>query len=170
MVNAPDRDGRIRLARRALAVVAVLSAASAGVDLARLSTSHAWQHLAVIACTVGLVAACVVALKQARAAPERAMQLVYAALFVALSVVGCLIARPLGLLGCAAALFILVTAPRIFPPARVDRWVYLAALGAIGLAALELLPLPTRIPGPVDGPRDILLIAALAGITVVVVR
>ena len=170
MVNAPDRDRRIRLARRAIAVVAVLSAASAGLDLARLSTNHAWQHLAVLACTVGLIATCAVAIKQARAAPDRAIQLVYAALFVALSVVGCLIARPLGLLGCGAALFILVTAPRIFPPPRVDRWVYLATLGAIGLAALELLPLPTRIPGAVDGPRDILLIAALAGITVVVLR
>ena len=171
MATDPEREGRVRLARRVLAVVAVVAAGGLLADLVRVPERHAWQHLAGLACAAGLLAACLVALRRARSGePERAMRLVYLALLADLALVGCLIEQPLALLGCAVAMFVLVTAPRIFPLAQVDRWVYTAALGAIALAAIELLPLSTRAPGDPDDPREVLLIAALAGSAVVVVR
>ncbi|HEY8379300.1 MAG TPA: ATP-binding protein [Nannocystis sp.] len=161
-----ELEGRVRLARWALACITASGLALAVADAVAFAGHRHWQHLGSLVLDLAFVAVCLVARLRLRGDdvdPARPMQIGYVALLAVLVTTGCLVDEPLLFLGCFAAFAILATAPRIFPASRLDRWTYLAVVSALVLGVLELIPLPLRLPGP--GPvEDVGLVVFVAAL------
>ena len=172
MGTDPEHESRVRLVRGVLAAVIAVSGALTLVKLVQLPARHAWQNLIGLGLALMLMALCVVAHRRARTGePGRALELGYVAAFAVLAGNGVLFDQPLLILGCAAAFLILATAPRVLAPARVDVWTRVAVFGALGLGALELVPLPIRAAESPGGPlRDVACVVALIGAGVLALR
>jgi signal transduction histidine kinase len=174
MSRDPEIAAKTRFALWVLGLVGFTDlAALTNIVVGWLSRGH-WQY-GVMAGFTGLfgVVAAVCAVRVRRGQITAASELLYSSIFVVVIANAALLPSTQHLIAASLVLFTLITAPRLLPLARMDRWVYLAAAVGISIAATELFPIPIRLAREGDAarqPLDLTVLVAVVGFVVITVR
>ncbi|MBL9105671.1 MAG: HAMP domain-containing protein [Myxococcales bacterium] len=174
MSRDPEIAARTRFALWVLGLVGFTDAAVLASMVVRWIGGGHWQH-AVMAAVTGLLGGVLVwaAVLVRRGDITGASERLYSAVFVAVVVNALLLPSTQHLVAASLVLFTLITAPRLVPLARTDRWVYIGAAVGITIAATELFHIPTRLVTPAleaRQPLDLTVLVAVAGFVVITVR
>ena len=174
MSRDPEIAAKTRFALWVLGLVGFTDLAVLINVVVRWMLSGHWQYGAMagfFGLLAAMVAACVVQVRRGEivAASER----LYTVLFVVVIANALLLQATQHLIAASLVLFGLITAPRLLPLGRTDRWVYLAAAVGILIASIEMFDVPVRLRPEGDQarqPLDITVLVAVIGFVVITVR
>ncbi len=174
MLRDPEIAAKTRFALWVLGLVGFTDLAVLVNVVVRWIGSGHWQY-GVMSGFFGLLALVVIAcaVQVRRGDIVAASERLYAVLFVAVIANALLLQATQHLIAASLVLFGLITAPRLLPLGRTDRWVYLGAAVGITIASIEMFDLPWRLGREGDQarqPLDITVLVAVIGFVVITVR
>ncbi len=174
MSRDPEIAAKTRFALWVLGLVGFTDVAVLVNVLVRWISAGHWQY-GVMSGFFGLLAVvlAVCAFQVRRGEIVAAVERLYTVLFVVVIANALLLQATQHLIAASLVLFSLITAPRLMPLGRTDRWVYLGAAVGITIASIEMFDVPIRLVrdvGTARQPLDITVLLAVIGFVVITVR
>ncbi|HEY0133519.1 MAG TPA: hypothetical protein VGB85_05550, partial [Nannocystis sp.] len=160
----PGLAAHVRFTRGAIGLVTVANVATVLESLRLLITTGRWQYAVIATAGLGFTAVLLTSAALARRGQVgKAIERVFTSLAVVILLVPLWFEQVETMLAAAFIFFTLIAAPRLLSLERADRWVYIAVTTGLMLSALELLPLPTRLPAELqyDLPFEMTVLTAM---------
>ena len=161
---APEVAAQIRFTRVAIGLITVANVATVLESLRLLITLGRWQYAVIAGAGLAFTAVLLSAAALARRGQTgKAIERVFTSMAAVTLLVPLWFEQVETMLAAAFIFFTLVAAPRLLSLERADRWVYIAVTTGLVLSALELLPLPTRLPAELqyDLPFEMTVLTAM---------
>jgi len=162
----PQLAAKVRFTRTAIGLITALNLGTVLESLRLLITVGYWQHAVIATVGLGFTAVLLTSAALARRGQVGpAIERVFVSLAVVILLVPLWFEQVETMLAAAFIFFTLVAAPRLLTLERADRWVYIAVTTGLMLSALELVPLPTRLPLELqyDLPFELTVLTVMVG-------
>ena len=156
--------GHIRFTRIAIGMIALANGVTLLESMRLLLVVGHWQYIVIIAVGLGFMAMLLGASRLARRGlVDIAIERVFIGLTLVILLVPLWFEQVETMLAAFLIFFTLVAAPRLLTLERADRWVYIAVTTGLLLSAMELVPLPTRLPAErqYDLPFELTVLTAM---------